>query len=64
MDVKGCNHTRDSDGGTLKFIAHYGAPGIGQSWKCTLCDESFSIVGDSISPASEGRHIPEPDFWR
>ncbi len=58
------NHHRDDHdcqaAGTLAFVAHYGAPGIGQSWTCTACGRAWSRVEGMFTPAEWGMHILSP----
>jgi hypothetical protein len=46
--------------GTLAFVGHYGAPGVGQSWTCTACGRAWSRVGGMFTPAEWGVHILSP----
>jgi hypothetical protein len=46
--------------GTLAYEAHYGAPGIGQAWHCTMCGRAWSRIGGIFSPAESGAHILSP----
>lgn len=46
--------------GTLAFIAHYGAPGVGQAWACTTCGKEWSRVGGTFWPAEQEMHILNP----
>ena len=47
--------------GTLAFVAHYGAPGVGQAWTCMTCGTAWSRVGGRFWPADEGVHILRPE---
>jgi hypothetical protein len=46
--------------GTLTFAAVYGAPGVGQAWKCTECGRDWARLGERFYPAEEGAHILRP----
>ncbi len=46
--------------GTLVFVAHYGAPGVGQAWTCTTCGTAWARVGGAFWPADQGVHILDP----
>jgi hypothetical protein len=40
----------------LRFISHYGAPGIGSHWQCTE-GHDWSRVGTAFYPPESGAHI-------
>lgn len=46
-EVYNLDGTRNEDS-TLKFKGHIAAPGYGQSWDCTECDKTFTVVGDTV----------------
>jgi hypothetical protein len=46
--------------GTLTFVAVYGAPGVGQAWKCTECGRAWARLGEQFHPAEDGAHILTP----
>lgn len=52
-----CNHVPRDEGSTLKYIAHYAAPGYGYSAQCTICLQHFSVVGGSVYNPAEMKHI-------
>lgn len=45
----------------LVYVAAYGAPGIGEAWRCTVCDEEWAKVGGTFHDPSEGAHILSPE---
>jgi hypothetical protein len=55
-----CNHTIEDDG-TLKYVASYGAPGIGSAYKCIECQQEFAVVGRTVYDPAEGAHIMSPE---
>lgn len=41
----------------LVFEGTYGAPGIGQAWRCTYCDKSWSNIGGTFIAEDQGAHL-------
>lgn len=39
-----CDARRVEDGGDLEYYATYGAPGVGQEWRCTKCGRAWSFI--------------------
>lgn len=60
VDTHTCDVRPVEDGGDLVFEGGYGAPGIGQSWKCTKCGKGWSRVGESFYDPADGAHILSP----
>jgi hypothetical protein len=57
-----CRHFACSeDDSTLEYVAHYAAPGIGYSARCTICLASFSVVGGSVYNPNEMAHVLGPE---
>lgn len=56
-----CNHVPRDEGSTLKYIAHYAAPGTGYAAECTVCLQQFAVVGASVYDPSEMQHVLGPD---
>lgn len=52
-----CALTPTDEGGDLDFVAHYGAPGVGEQWRCVQCRRSWALVGDVFYDPADGAHI-------
>lgn len=62
LTTQSCNHIHHRDeGSTLQYEGHYSAPGIGISTTCVICQQPFSVIGDSVYHASEMAHILDPE---
>ncbi|GLI00663.1 hypothetical protein [Phytohabitans aurantiacus] len=46
--------------GTLACVGVYGAPGVGQAWKCAECGRDWARVGARFYPAEDCQHILSP----
>ncbi|MGC4851836.1 hypothetical protein ACLQ24_00200 [Micromonospora sp. DT4] len=49
---------------TLRYVAHYGAPGTGQAWQCFACGEQWSYVDGVFHPLESGAHLLTPEQCR
>lgn len=58
METHLCDNT------TMVYVATYGAPGIGQEWKCAACGRVWAKVGDTFYDPNEGEHILRPEDVR
>lgn len=41
----------------MVFEGTYGAPGIGQAWRCTYCGKPWSNIGGTFIAEEEGAHL-------
>lgn len=44
-------------GGTVEYVADYGAPGVGQHWRCSSCHADVTRLGGSFFDAAAGAQI-------
>jgi hypothetical protein len=56
-----CALAPTDEGGDLAYVAHYGAPGIGQEWRCVRCRRSSARVAGVFHDPADGAHILRPE---
>jgi hypothetical protein len=66
LDVAASHDPSDCPGDerVLDFVAHYGAPGIGQAWHCRVCGREWAKLGGSFFDPATGVHELRPEDVR
>lgn len=59
-----CDERPEDEGGDLRFVAHFAAPGFGQSWACVVCGRDFARVGGTFVSPELGLHVLDPEDVR
>lgn len=59
-----CEQAPEEDGGDLRFVATYGAPGVGQAWQCLRCGKEWARVYGTFHDPAEQAHIMTPEETR
>jgi hypothetical protein len=65
-DVAAAHDPSDCPGDerVLDYVAHYGAPGIGQAWRCRVCGREWAKLGQMFLDPASGVHELRPEDVR